>query len=176
MATTSVSCTRAQAISWPGMLSRGLAHSAWIAVPLALAFLSALPPVHGAESSTITLRDGSSITGEVVSLRDGIYTVRSALLGTVTVKQSEVASLTNGSAGQASIQLDALKEQLTADPDTMRAIVDLMDLPDVQAVLSDPDIRPALQSGNLEALLSNPKLVRLVADPRFQDITKTISH
>ena len=168
--------TPADSTWWVGRLSRGFQRGAWIVVPVGLAVLVAVRPARSAESSTIRLRDGSQISGEIVSLRDGVYTITSSTLGTLTVKQDEVSSVTNGTAGQASMQLDALKEQLTADPDTMRAIVELMDVPDVQAVLNDPDIRTALQSGNLDALLSNPKLLRLAADPRFLDLTKKVAH
>jgi hypothetical protein len=174
MGSTAVPCTPADAASWLSRLSRGFQQGAWVVVPVGLAVLVAVRPARSAESSTITLRDGSQINGEIVSLRDGVYTITSSTLGTLTVKQAEVSSVTNGTAGQASTQLDAVKEQLTADPDTMRAIAELMDVPDVQAVLNDPDIRTALQSGNLDALLSNPKLLRLADDPRFLDITKKI--
>lgn len=176
MALRSASCLPADATARLRRLSCGLHVGARIVVAVGLALLTDVQAAQCAEPSTIKLRDGSQISGEIVSLRDGVYTITSSTLGTLTVQQAEVSSVTTGTAGPPAPQLDALTQQLTADPDAMRVIVELMDAPDVQAVLDDPDIRTALQSGNLDALLSNPKLLHLAADPRFQDIARKISH
>jgi hypothetical protein len=125
-----------------------------------------------AAASTITLRDGSSISGEVVSLHDGVYTIQSPALGTVTVKQADVRTLAEPAAASVPAQLDALREHLAADPATMDAITALASDPDVQAILGDPQVRAALQDGNLDALLSNPNIARLAADPRIRGITE----
>lgn len=124
------------------------------------------------EASTITLRDGSTISGEIVSLSDGVYTIRSATLGTLTVKQADVRTLTDQAATPMPAQLDALRERIATDPATMSAIAALADDPDVQAILGAPEVRAALQDGNLDALLSNPKIARLAADPRVRSITE----
>lgn len=148
-----------------------------IAVCSALIACCVASPALAGPSSTIALRDGSSITGEIVGLRDGVYTIRSAALGTLTIEQSQVATVTNGSpAAPAANQLDAIQQQLTADPDTMRAIMELMEAPEVRATLDDPDVRTALEHGNLDALLSNPRVIGLAADPRFQSITGKLAH
>ncbi|HXQ24247.1 MAG TPA: hypothetical protein VN812_21375 [Candidatus Acidoferrales bacterium] len=158
------------------LLARPLAIG--VVLPGLLIVLFASNAVHAVEPSTLTLRDGSSITGEVVSLSDGVYTVRSATLGTVTVKAADVRSLTNEATatGPAPAQLDGLQERIASDPDTMNAINTLRDDPELKAMLDDPELQSALQSGNLDALLSNPKLARFAADPRVQEITKKVSH
>jgi hypothetical protein len=145
----------------------------WIAALAAVGLLGAVQLV---QAATLTLRDGSTISGEVLSLRDGVYTVRSATLGTVTVKQADVRTLSEESVvAPAPGQVDALQARLAADPGTVQAITALSEDPDVQAILNDPDLLAALQKGNLDALLSSPKIARLAADPRVQDITRKFS-
>jgi len=135
---------------------------------------------YGGEASTIALRDGSTINGEVLSMHDGVYTIRSETLGTIAVKQSDIRTLTNGAAvpapSAAQGQMDAVAARMAADPAVMDAVTALQDSPDVQAVLDDPDLMRAVQSGDLETLLTNPKLAHLAADPRVQDITKKLDH
>jgi len=133
-------------------------------------------PARAGEPSTITLRDGSTVTGEIVSLTDGVYTIRSTTLGTLSVKAADVTSMRNEAAAQAPDQLGAIQEQIASDPDTMNAVSALKDAPELQAVLDDPEVMSALQSGNIEALLSNPNIARLAADPRIQEITKKFAH
>jgi hypothetical protein len=154
------------------------ALGARVAVPGLCILLCASSAAHAAEASTLTLRDGSSITGEVVSLSDGVYTVRSVTLGTIAVKASDVRSLTNDAAAQAPApaQPEGLQERLASDPDTMDAIAALQDDPELKAVLDDPELLNALRSGNLEALMSNPKVAHLAADPKIQEITNKLNH
>lgn len=159
------------------LLARPLAIG--VVLPGLLIVLFASNAVHAVEPSTLTLRDGSTITGEVVSLSDGVYTVRSATLGTIAVKAADVVTLTNAAAAApapAPAPLDGLQERIASDPDTMNAISALRDDPELKAMLDDPELQSALQSGNLDALLANPKLARFAADPRVQEITKKVSH
>jgi len=143
---------------------------------VALTALGAHLPARGDDPSTITLRDGSTITGEIVSLKEGVYSIRSTTLGMLTVKAADVRSMRNDSAAQPPDQLGPIQEQLTSDPDTMSAVSGLKDAPELQAVLDDPEVMSALQSGNIEALLSNPNIARLATDPRVQEITKKLAH
>jgi hypothetical protein len=146
------------------------------ALPSLLFVLFVSSPLHAAAPSTITLRDGSAITGEVVSLNDGVYTIKSATLGTITVKESDVRSLTKGAAAPDPGQMGALQERMTSDPDTMSTLTALQDDPELKAVLNDPEVLNALQSGNVDALLSNPKVAHLADDPKVQEITKKLGN
>jgi hypothetical protein len=137
-------------------------------------FVSLLGALQCADGSTLTLRDGTIVSGEIVSLNDGAYVVKSAALGTLTIKQADVATVTEQPTAPAAADLHALQEQMAADPATVSAVAALQDDPDVQAILSDPALLAALRDGNLEALLSNPKIARLASDPRVQDITKKV--
>lgn len=163
--------TRAFESRSPGRASgRGLTAPLVVLVVTFVA-LSALP----ARASTLTLRDGSTITGEIVAVNDGVYTVRSPTLGTLAIKQSDVGSLTNDAPKQVPAELNALEERIAADPDAMSSITVLQDDPALQAILGDADVVKALQTGNFEALLSNPKLQHLATDPRIQALTEKLA-
>jgi hypothetical protein len=66
----------------------------------------------------------------------------------------------------------ALQDRMRADPETMDAIEQLRDDPQVQEVLQDPSVTEALREGDMAALLANPKIRELVANPSVQDITR----
>ena len=46
----------------------------------------------------ITLKDGSQIKGQLSGIENGIYTVKTPIIGDVHVAASDVASITNGGA------------------------------------------------------------------------------
>ena len=62
-----------------------------IAGILVILALSSATQVIAAETQEIELTDGSVITGEVVSLSGGIYTIRSAALGTLRLEASKIS-------------------------------------------------------------------------------------
>ena len=138
-----------------------------------------------ADTNVITLRDGTVITGEVVSLIGGLYTVQSDTLGAVTVRQSDIVSMTRGDAAttagrrpavpEAPTRIDELQQRMASDPETMKAVSALQDNPEIKELLDDPEVLKALQSGDLEVLLANPKLARLAADPKVQEITRKLA-
>ena len=59
-------------------------------VVIILLFWAWLAPAWGAEFREIELRDGTVLRGEIVSLQDGIYTIRSESLGETRISASEV--------------------------------------------------------------------------------------
>ena len=138
-----------------------------------------------ADPRQITLTDGSVVSGEIESVHDGIYTVRSALLGTLTLKDSDIRSIETpaaASAGEnaasapsvAENQLDAVQHRILDDDGLMNSVTALKADPQFQDVLNDPDIMDALRAGNVDVLENNPKVRRLVDDPRLQDIVKKL--
>ena len=61
---------------------------------LLLIVLSAVSlPARAAELRQFTLADGGVISGEIESVQNGIYTIKSPSLGTITVKDSEIRSI-----------------------------------------------------------------------------------
>jgi hypothetical protein len=135
----------------------------------------------------LTLTDGSVIAGEIESVQDGIYTVRSPSLGTITVKDSDIRRIetpTDSPAGPDSTapgpgatshpQLDALQRQILNDDAAMSSVTALQDDPQFQDILNDPDISEALRAGDLDALARNPKLQSLMNNPKVQEINRQL--
>lgn len=68
--------------------------------------------------------------------------------------------------------VQALQQQILADPALAGRVESLRDNPQMRAVLADPEIVDALNRGDITALLANPKIQRLAEDPAVQDVTR----
>jgi hypothetical protein len=138
-----------------------------------LAFSSA---VLGAER-TIELNDGSRIRGEVISLSNGIYTIRTDVLGVIRVSESRVVSIgseralqdknTTVTGGDA---VQSIQSSIASNPGLISKILQLQSDPEMQAVLSDPEVMRAVQQFDFEALSRNPKIQALMKNPTVKEI------
>ena len=147
-----------------------------IVVFLALAAVATV--VNAAETREIELTDGSVITGEVVSLSGGIYTVRSATLGTLRIEESKVRVIRlQGPAAPSGVggQVKSLENKMLGDSEIMDTIRTLQNDPDLQNILQDPEIMKAVQIGDIEALMRNPKFMKLLNKQAVQDINKKLA-
>jgi hypothetical protein len=143
-----------------------------------LALAAAATVVNAAESREIELTDGSVITGEVVSLSGGIYTVRSATLGTLRIESSKIRVIgLQGAAvpGDAGDQVKALEDKMLSDSEIMDAIHALQNDPDLQKILQDPEIMKAVQAGDIGTLMKNPEFMKLLNKQAVQDINKKLA-
>ena len=153
-----------------------------------------------AELATIKLYDGSSIRGEIVSLKGGNYRVQSPTLGTIDVKQSDVrvveytgaqsaasASVASGQPlsqapqapeqqanAQLNQQFQSMQQSILSNPAIMQLVQSLQNDASVQAIVSDPEIQAAIQRGDYGALMSNPKIHQLMNNSKVQAITKQV--
>jgi radical SAM superfamily enzyme len=145
-----------------------------ILISLAL-LLSAAGPLVAGEEKEIELSDGSVITGEVVSMIGGVYTIRSGSLGSITVPDSKVRSIRQKDAALSSSsgvggQVRPLQERMESDPAVMERIRGLKDDPDFRMVLEDPEIMRAVETGDIAALMANPRFLQLMHNPAVRDI------
>jgi hypothetical protein len=150
----------------------------FVGVILVILALAAATVVNAAETREIELTDGSVITGEVVSLSDGIYTVRSATLGTLRIEESKVRVIRlQGSAAQndAGSQAKSIQDKMLGDIEIMDTIRALQNDPDLQKILQDPEIMEAVQTGDIDALMRNPAFMKLLNKQAVQDINKKLS-
>ncbi len=135
--------------------------------------------VNAAKIREIELIDGSVITGEVVSLSGGVYTIRSAALGTIRVEESKVRTIrtkgSSGTTGETGGQLKSLQEKMMSDGQVMNTIQSLQNDPDFQRILEDPEIMKAVQAGDINALMANPHFMELLNKPAVQEIGKRVS-
>ncbi|HIG39565.1 MAG: hypothetical protein ABGY96_20040 [bacterium] len=128
-----------------------------------------------ADGHTIEMKDGSVIQGEIISLENNSYTIRSSTLGVIKVGTHQVSRILSTSAnvdstlpGQSALitrgdtRLEAIRTGLMGNDSTMTIIRGLQHDPDVQAILRDPEIMSAIRRLDFETLGNNPKIQRLM--------------
>lgn len=147
----------------------------WIRVALLSLFLLFVQNAVAGELQVIELTDGSRITGEVVSLVNGVYTIKSDSLGTVRLGASKVRLIRAQSAGASaspSQEARALQEKMLSDEEIMSLIQSLQDDPDFQKVLEDPEIMKAVNAGDIPALIANPQFMKLLNNATVEKIRR----
>jgi hypothetical protein len=133
-----------------------------------------------AEIKEIELTDGSIITGEVLSLSNGVYTIRTGSLGTLKIDDAKVRSIrpqntaTSRQSGQTS-DVKSLQDKMMSDQEVMGMIESLKDDPQFKKILEDPEIMNAVNSGDTASLLANPKFLQLLHNPTVRDIQQKIA-
>lgn len=133
-----------------------------------------------AKPQIITLQDGSSVSGQVLSLSGGVYQIKTQSMGTVQVQQSQVVSIRSvsiTSTNSESMTIDPARLQqvlraIVTNPQTMQSIQALQNDPQFQAVLNNPQIMQAIQSGNWGALAQNPKIQQLTNHSAVKNISR----
>ncbi len=134
--------------------------------------------VQAGEIREIELNDGSIITGEVLSLTNGIYTIKSQTLGTVRIEEAKIRALrsrTPASPGPqsnsgASTQPGPLMDKMMSSAEIMTLIRGLQDDPDFTKILADPDIMQAVKNNDVATLLSKPEFMKLLDKSSVRNI------
>ena len=128
------------------------------------------------ETREIELVDGSVIYGEVLSLSNGVYTLRTGGLGTVRIEEEKIRAIRSakGSGRTTGQEIQALQQRMAADEEIINMVLSLQNDPDVRRVLTDPAVMEAVNSGDLNALMSNPEFMKLLEKPEIRDITRRV--
>lgn len=134
------------------------------------------------EVRTIELTDGSVVTGEVLSLSNGVYTIRTGSLGTFTVNESAVRTIRQQGASGASPasnaqaeNIQSLEKRFLNDKEIMSLIESLQSDADFQRALQDPEITRAVNSGDVAALSANPEFIKLLQKSAVMDIQRKLA-
>jgi len=137
------------------------------------------------EASTIELRDGSIISGEVLSFDGSTWIIQSPSMGRLEIEAAKVVSIrsrktvsqvpdggrsTGNQANMADIQ--AMQQSIMSSEQLMTMIMGLQNDPEVQAILQDPEIMRAVNAGDMNALLANPKFRRLMENAKIKEVTR----
>jgi hypothetical protein len=156
--------------------------------PVALATLGAiasLATVSGDSSAaTVVLRDGTIVQGEVLALRDGVYTIKTESVGTLQVRKQEVRSIDESAKPAAAPggapaaeppaipegALEAAKSRIAEDPQLLALVLALQTDPGVAAAVADPEITKAIAAGDYAALMNNPKIIALLNNDKVRAI------
>ncbi len=139
----------------------------------------------------ITLKDGSQIKGVLSGINDGVYTVKTPIIGDIHVAASDVASITNGNtpppvaalpannapapSGAMDQQIAAQQQKLMNNPQSMATLQEMMQDPEIAQALQDPALVQAVTSHNYAAVQSNPNVQKLMSNPKMQALLKQLS-
>ena len=138
---------------------------------------------YAGEIKEIVLKDGSVISGEVVSLTSGIYTVKSDILGIIKLEESKVriiqekssAGNTNASlSGSTAGEVRSLQQKMMNDKEVMNLIQSLQNDPAFKKLLEDPAFMKAVNAGDVAALTADPRFVKLLNNPTVLEIQKKV--
>ena len=134
-----------------------------------------------AEMREIEMSDGSVVSGEVLSLSKGIYTIKSDSLGTIKIDESKVRVIRPRSASQGAeasqssgSEVRSLQNKMMNDQEIMGMIQSLQNDPEFKKLLEDPDVMKAVNAGDIAALMANPKFTKLLNNSTVQDIQKKV--
>ncbi len=135
-------------------------------------------------SQTITLKDGTTLKGQLISVTNGSYTIDSPAVGQVTVSADQISSITSAGASSATPNIlsadgklsantvNSIKTNMLQDPEIMSLMQELVQDPSVVEMLKDPSLMQAALSMDPEQVKNNPQVQKLVQNPTMQKILK----
>jgi hypothetical protein len=141
-----------------------------------------------ADERQIELTDGSVISGEIISLNNGVYTIKSSTLGTLQLEETKIKVIRVKSETApvktpvrpatptvSSAEMQAVQGLMLNNPDLLNKVMALQNDSELQKILADPAIMGAVNSGDLNSLLANPQFTRLLENPEIKKITEEVT-
>ncbi|HAI68257.1 MAG TPA: hypothetical protein DCM38_02345 [Gammaproteobacteria bacterium] len=153
---------------------------------------------YAGEVRLIELKDGSVISGEIISFSHGIYTLKSSSLGILTIEDAKIRSIdsksnhpttearVNPSLASSILDLDGLQDWIGESSDVVNSpltlsntsiqglIGSMMSNPDIMNVIlslqNDPDFQSALQEPDVMKAISSGNLDALISNPTFMKL------
>jgi hypothetical protein len=172
---------------------------------ISLLVLNFVPPVlaDDAQQQVITLKDGSQIKGVLAGINNGIYVIKTPIIGDVHVAAGDVASITNGNAAPAVLpqaagyapttgasspsgvapssaspfdqQIASTQQQLMSNPQNMQIIMQMAQDPQIAQALQDPTLVQAVTNHDYQAVANNPAVQQLMSNPHMQELLKQLA-
>jgi hypothetical protein len=135
---------------------------------------------HAAPVQYIDFNDGSRVRAEVISLDEGVYTLRSEMLGEMRIPADRIKSISSQELANTAAapdlstqaQVNSIREALIQDPNAMANIQSLQNDPLVTDILNDEAVMRAINSGDLETLINDPKFKALMEHSTVREITQ----
>ena len=143
---------------------------------------------------TITLKDGSTIKGEIVKFENNIYTVETPHLGEVKINDTEIKNINAGEVNpvqpfggqnsgfptqannspQLMNQVQQMQGSILTDPELMAEIQELMKDPSIMSIISDEKVVDDAKSFDVNRIGSNDKMKELMNNPKFHALMNKI--
>jgi hypothetical protein len=142
-----------------------------------------LTTAHAGEIKEIVLKDGSVITGDVISLSNGIYTIKSDILGVIKLEESKVRAIQEKSytenakaspGSNTSGEIQSFQQKMMNDKEVMNLVQSLQNDPEFKKLLEDPDFMKAVTAGDVAALSADPRFVKLMNNSTVQEIQQKV--
>jgi hypothetical protein len=141
-------------------------------------------PALSQEKRAITLKDGTKVIGEIVSVENSVYTINSSV-GQLQIKDQDITAMAalgaepivNASTIQNipatssnERQIKAAQQELMTDPNFMMRAKEISQDQEIVGVLSKPEIMQAVANRDFEALQANPDFKDLLNNPKIRDL------
>jgi len=149
--------------------------------------LSSLFFAHPVFSTVIELKDGSKISGQVLSMSDGVYKIYSESVGVLKIPQSKVRTIHEDNASLSrskttakhsstakSPDMENIQKKILSDEQMQKSILSLQADPQIQAILKDEALMKAIQAQDFNALTSNPKIIELMNNAKIGELTRQL--
>ena len=137
----------------------------------------------------IKLNDGSILQGQVLELKDSVYTVQTSNLGAIKVPQENVVTIAKpdslvpnempSPAGNTSSALQSqvqnMQGNILANPEIMEDVKKLLENPEVMSILSDKNFINDMLTYDQKKIESNQKTQELFNNPQIQSLIQKIN-
>ena len=146
----------------------------------------------------ITLKDGSQIKGVLSGINNGIYTVKTPIIGDIHVAATDVASITNGNApapilptnntntltglrpssesgANLNQQIAASQQKLISNPQSMALLMQMAQDPEIAQALQDPALMQAVANHDYQAVQGNAEAQKLMTNPKMQALIQKLA-
>jgi len=128
---------------------------------------------------TISLKDGSTIIGEVIQLKDGVYTIKTSLLGEIEVKDEDILTISiaaeSSSSNSLKNQVQQIQGDILNDEEIMEDIQNVMQDKEIMKLLSNPDLINDVMTFNEDKIRANESISDLMANPEIQNLINKIN-
>lgn len=148
---------------------------------ICLLIIAIILPCVSHSAEIITLKDGSQIRGDLVSLNNGVYSVQTAAMGTINITAGNIVNITNEGAtptqqiipsSHQQPNMDAVfqqqQAQLMSNPEAIAAIQQMAQDPEIMKILSDPALIQSVTSRDINGVSNNPKTQELLNNPKMK--------
>ena len=150
----------------------------------------------------ITLKNGSQIVGELVSLNNGVYTIKAPIIGNVQAAASDVVNIANSRPGNGTVppgsnnpgqgysnptspsqsgdipdlnqKIAEEQKQLMSNPESVSILMQMAQDPEIAQLLQDPALVQAVTHHDLQAVESNPRIKQLMDNPKVKEFLKRL--